>query len=107
MSTLTAWKHPNFMVFRTAREADTKVAEEGWDNEGGRSSPTGCRIVQTPDSALRYKVVLAQAGEACTEHAFASIRECEAFIRCNTPAPPERSIPATLSRLPFLRYCHD
>lgn len=48
-------------------------------------------ISQTGASDMPYKVVLTHEGAARTEHLFATIRECETFIRAHTPVPPVRS----------------
>lgn len=53
------------------------------------SSITG-RVVRTPRCEMPYKVVLIHDADECTEHAFATMRECEAFIRRNTPSPAAR-----------------
>ena len=50
-------------------------------------SSTCGRLVRTPDAGLPYKVVLAHHGRAETAHAFATMRDAEAFIRRNTPVP--------------------
>lgn len=47
------------------------------------------RVVLTPQGEMPYKVVLTDAEES-TEHTFATMRECEIFIRANTPTPPAR-----------------
>jgi hypothetical protein len=47
-------------------------------------------VVSTPGSDLPYKAVLSHQGRNDSEHAFPTIREAEAFIRRNTPAPPAR-----------------
>ena len=48
------------------------------------------RVVRTPESEMPYKVVLTDVAGS-TEHDFPTMRECELFIRDNTPAPPVRS----------------
>ena len=62
--------------------------EEKW--QGGHMSSTAGRVVRTPDRDLPYKVVLTHEDDKTSEHAFASMREAEAFIKRNTPKPPER-----------------
>ena len=47
------------------------------------SSLPGC-IVHTPGTNLAYKVLLIYRGHTDTEHAFATMREAEAFLRSNT-----------------------
>ena len=66
------------------------IEQEKWDNESGHMSSTAGRIVRTPDRDRPYKVVLTHEDDDTTEHAFATTREAEAFIRRNTPKPPER-----------------
>lgn len=78
-----------FSIFRSAREeADWKIEEQ---TEGGHMSSTAGRIVGTPDAEMPYKVVLTLESGATTEHAIATMREAEAFIRRNTPRPPAKS----------------
>lgn len=48
------------------------------------------RVVRTPDAELPYKAVMTHNGSADTERAFATVQECEAFIRRNTPVPALR-----------------
>jgi hypothetical protein len=48
------------------------------------------RVVQTRTSEKPYKVVLEHDGSADTEHPVSTMREGEAFIRLETPAPPAR-----------------
>lgn len=48
------------------------------------------RVVRTPTEAEPYKVVLEHEVGKDTEHAVSTIREGEALIRSETPAPPER-----------------
>ena len=50
---------------------------------GQMSSLPGC-IVHTPGTNLAYKVLLIYRGQTDTEHAFATMREAEAFLRSNT-----------------------
>ena len=88
MSVMTEVKRRSFSAFRTAREeVDDRSVE--WDESVMNLSATG-RIILTPSGLLPYKVVLVHFGGARTEHAFATIRECEAFIRKRTPPPPDR-----------------
>lgn len=49
---------------------------------------TGGRVVVTPGEVLPYKVILEHAEANDTEHAFATMREGEAFIRSELPAMP-------------------
>jgi cold shock CspA family protein len=80
-----------FTVFRSAaEEAATKVEQDSWENEGGHMSATRGRIVSTPGAAHPYKVILTHEELADTERSFATMRECEAFVRRNTPIPLAR-----------------
>ncbi len=80
--------HKHFTPFYSAaEEAAAKSEKESWDNEGGHMSSTSGRLVRTPDADLPYKVVLSHDDGAETVHAFATMREAEAFIRRNTPVP--------------------
>jgi hypothetical protein len=49
---------------------------------------TGGRMVLTPGEVQPYKVVLEHAQSNDTEHAFATMREGEAFIRSELPVTP-------------------
>jgi hypothetical protein len=84
-------KRKNFSVFRSAaEEADIKSGEQNWDNEGGHMSCTSGRILSVPGSDKPFKVIMSREGGETSEHLFATMREAEAFIRRNTPRPPER-----------------
>jgi hypothetical protein len=48
------------------------------------------RVVQTPTKEKPYKVVLEHGDSADTEHPVSTMREGEALIRLETPAPPAR-----------------
>jgi hypothetical protein len=52
------------------------------------------RVVQTPGSAMPYKVVLQDEGGSSEDHPVATIREGEALMRGwlapPTPEPPQR-----------------
>ena len=67
-----------------------KVEQDNWDNEGGRMSSARGRVILTPEGELPYKALLTHDGAEVTERAFATMREAEAFIRCNTPRPEAR-----------------
>ena len=54
-------------------------------------SSTCGRIFCTPGARLPYKAVLTHHDRAESAHAFATMREAEAFIRRNTPVPNPRS----------------
>jgi hypothetical protein len=91
MSVPKASNDKRFTIFRSAaEEAATKAEHDNWDNEGGHLSSSAGRILQMPD--WPYPIKLFLRGNT-TEHAFATMREAEAFIRRNTPAP------ASLSKL--------
>jgi len=68
-----------------------KREEQTWDNEGGHMSSTAGRIVLTHDEKLPFKVILSHQDEQATEHEFATMQECEAFIRRNTPLSAPQS----------------
>jgi hypothetical protein len=48
-------------------------------------SSTAGRITHVAGAELPYLVVLSHHGSEATEHAFATMREAEAFIKRNTP----------------------
>jgi hypothetical protein len=73
-----------------SEEALATSERESWDNEGGHTGPLRGRVVCTPGARFPYKAVMTHAGQADSARAFDSIREAEAFIRCNTPAPAPR-----------------
>jgi hypothetical protein len=68
-----------------------KREEQTWENEGGHMSATSGCVVRVEGAALPYLAVLAHHGSEPTEHAFATMREAEAFIKRNTP-PPGRTL---------------
>jgi hypothetical protein len=51
---------------------------------------TGGRMVVTPEEIQPYKVVLEHAHTNDSEHAFATMREGEAFFRSELPVAPAR-----------------
>ncbi len=55
--------------------------------EGGHMSSTFGRVIQRPGAGLPFVAILSHHGSECTEHAFATMREAEAFIKRNTPVP--------------------
>ena len=61
--------------------------EQVWDNEGGHMSSTAGRVTRVPGAKLPYVVTLTHHQGDATTHAFASMREAEAFIKRNTPVP--------------------
>ena len=88
-------KGKSFTAFRSAaEEADTKREIEAmkheelaFDNEGGHMSSTTGRVTRVSGADLPYIVTLAHHRSEPTEHAFATMREAEAFIERNTPVP--------------------
>lgn len=84
----TPSERQSFSVFRSAvEEAATKAEQGERDSEGAHMNSTSGLVVSTPGAELRYKVILRHEGMPETEHAFRTIRECEAFIGRNTPTP--------------------
>jgi hypothetical protein len=84
-------KQTHFSVFQSAsEEAEAKAEQESWDNEGGHMSSIVGVVVSTPACEMPYKAVLTRNATDRSEHAFATMREAEAFIRRNTPAPISR-----------------
>jgi len=73
--------------------------EQRLGNEGGHMSSTSGRIRHVADAVLPYVVVLKHPRSETTEHAFASMREAEAFIKRNTPTLP-RSLSTLYDRPP-------
>ena len=73
--------------------------EQSRENEGGHMSSTSGRIKHVADAALPYVVVLKHAEGESTEHAFATMREAEAFIKSKTPIL-RRSLSALYDRPP-------
>jgi hypothetical protein len=88
-------KDKSFTAFRSAaEEADTKREmdamkrkEQAWENEGGHMSSIAGRVMQVAGSDLPYVAILTHHDSEATEHAFATMREAEAFIKRNTPIP--------------------
>jgi hypothetical protein len=81
----------HFTPFRSAaEEAPNRTNQESSDLEGGHMSSERGRIVHAPGSELPYKAILTHDGAEDTEHAFATMREAEAFIKRNTPVPAPR-----------------
>src|SRR4051794_26273793 len=88
-------KGTSFSAFRTAGEeakmkrekSELKTGEQASDNEGGHMSSNAGRVVQRSGAGLPFVAVLAHQGGEATEHAFATMREAEAFIKRNTPVP--------------------
>jgi|KBSMisStaDraftv2_1062788.scaffolds.fasta_scaffold48495_1 hypothetical protein len=88
-------KGKSFTAFRSAaEEVETKRENDGMkrdeqprEKEGGHMSSTAGRVVRVAGAELSYVVVLLHQGSETTEHAFATMREAEAFIKRNTPVP--------------------
>ena len=76
--------HKHFTPFYSAaEEAAAKMERESWDHGVGQLTSTRARLVRTPDGDEPYKVMLIHNGSAETAHAFATMRDAEAFIRAN------------------------
>jgi hypothetical protein len=85
-------KPRSFSVFRSAaEEAKIKDDEQNWENEGGHMSCESGRVMTVKGSDKSFKVIMSRSGGETSEHWFATMREAEAFVRRNTPRPPERS----------------
>ena len=74
-----------------------KDDEQGRANEGGPMSSTCGRVIQRQGAGLPFVAILNHHGSECTEHAFATMREAEAFIKRNTP-PREPTLSALYDR---------
>lgn len=61
--------------------------EQTFEGEGGHMSSTAGRVMQVAGADLPFVAVLSHHGIEATEHAFATMREAEAFIKRNTPVP--------------------
>ena len=85
-------KRKGFSVFRSAaEEAEMRNDERTGENESGHMSCTSGRIVSMRGSDKPFKAIMSRESGETSEHLFATMREAEAFIRRNTPRPPERS----------------
>lgn len=88
-------KDKSFTAFRSAaEEADSKRemdaikrGEQARENGGGHMSSTAGRVMHVAGIDLPYVVILTHQDSEATEHAFATMREAEAFIKRNTPVP--------------------
>ena len=81
-------KDSSFTVFRSAaEEAQTKRDERIREDHGGHMSSTSGRVTHMPGAKLPYVVTLTHHRSEATEHAFATMREAEAFIKSSTPVP--------------------
>jgi hypothetical protein len=77
-----------FTIFRSAaEEVEMKIAEEKWENEGGRMKPGALCVTHLPGAELPYGVVLKSSHGLALHQSFPTMREAEAFIRRNSPAP--------------------
>lgn len=68
-------------------DAQTKADRESWENEGGHMSSIFGRVKHVPNSDLPFVVTLTRHECDASDHAFATMREAEAFIERNTPIP--------------------
>ena len=81
----------HFTAFHSAaEEASNKSNQESSNRDGGHMDSERGRIVHKPGSKLPYKAILTHDVGEDTEHAFATMREAEAFIKRNTPVPTSR-----------------
>jgi hypothetical protein len=71
--------------------------DQAWENEGGHMSSTAGRVMRVAGAELPYVAILSHHETEATEHAFATMREAEAFIKRNTP-PLARSLSALYDR---------
>ena len=70
---------------------ESDVALQYPANEPGHGPCVTARVVLTPADDLQYAVVVSRDGDDCSAHPFDTVREAEAFIRRNMPAPAPRS----------------
>ena len=75
-------------------ETALKREEQAWENEGGHMSAVSGAVVYVPGTGQPFVAIMSRHGSEPTEHAFATMREAEAFIKRNTPVPGR-----TLSKL--------
>jgi hypothetical protein len=66
---------------------EMKSEEQSVEDEGGHMSSTAGRVMHVPGAELSYVAILSHHESEATQHAFATMREAEAFIRRNTPVP--------------------
>jgi hypothetical protein len=78
---------PGTIVRLPAEEAETRIAEHRWDNEGGRMSTTAGHVTHVAGARLPYTAVLTRPRGLALERSFITMQEAEAFIRRNTPVP--------------------
>lgn len=77
-----------FTVFRSAaEEAAIRVEAQRWEQEDGRAQGVAPRVMHVPGAKLPYQAVLPGPLGQALHRSFATMREAEAFIRCNSPLP--------------------
>jgi hypothetical protein len=64
-----------------------KREDQPFENEGGHMSSTAGRVMHVAGAELPYVAILSHHQSEATQHAFATMREAEAFIKRNTPGP--------------------
>jgi hypothetical protein len=64
-----------------------KREDQPFENEGGHMSSTAGRVMHVAGAELPYVAILSHHESEATQHAFATMREAEAFIKRNTPVP--------------------
>jgi hypothetical protein len=64
-----------------------KREDQPFENEGGHMSSTAGRVMHVAGAELPYVAILSHHQSEATQHAFATMREAEAFIKRNTPVP--------------------
>jgi hypothetical protein len=78
-----------FTIFRSAaEEAAMRIADQRWENEGGRMSSTAGYVTRLAGADLPYTAVLKRQRGVALERSFRTMREAEAFIRRHSPVPP-------------------
>jgi hypothetical protein len=81
----------DFTGSRSAIEEGTNnSAQESSAHQAGHMSSERGRIVHIPGLDLPYNTILTHDVGDDTEHAFATMREAEEFIKRNTPVPAAR-----------------
>jgi hypothetical protein len=82
---------PHFTVFRSAaEEVGRRESKTDWLDEGSHKFAESGRVVQVDHDNL--KVVLTHEDGTETQQPCGSMREGEAIIRRNTPAPPKKDL---------------
>ena len=72
-----------FTAFRSAAEEAAMKVEQ----KGGRVKALAPRVMHVPGADLPYQAVLSGPPGQAPRRSFATMREAEAFIRCNSPLP--------------------